>query len=136
MGKVAIIGGGAFGTGMACVARRSGNEVTLWAREPEVVDDILRKRENTHFLAGTKLPQGIEATNDLAQAAEGADLVLMAVPAQHTRAVAGQLRPAPRFRAACALRSSTCSSRIARRRRDFNLGMMCAVFAGSKRIAH
>lgn len=93
MGKVAIIGGGAFGTGMACVARRSGNEVTLWAREPEVVDDILRKRENTHFLAGTKLPQGIEATNDLAQAADGADLVLMAVPAQHTRTVAGQLRP-------------------------------------------
>jgi glycerol-3-phosphate dehydrogenase (NAD(P)+) len=96
MGRVAIIGGGAFGTGMACVARRSGNEVALWVREPEVVDDILHRRENTHFLAGTKLPQGIEATVDMARAADGADLVLMAVPAQHTRAVAGQLRPALR----------------------------------------
>jgi glycerol-3-phosphate dehydrogenase (NAD(P)+) len=96
MSRVAIIGGGAFGTAMACVARRSGNEAIVWAREAEVVDSINRQRENTHFLPGVQLPLGIEATNDLAQAAAGADYVLMAVPGQHTRTVAGALRPALR----------------------------------------
>ena len=36
MARVGIIGGGAFGTAMACVVRRSGHDVVLWAREPEV----------------------------------------------------------------------------------------------------
>lgn len=93
MTRVAIIGGGAFGTAMACVTRRSGNEVTLWAREAEVVDSIRRTRENAHFLPGVTMPEGIAATLDLAEAADGADFVLMAVPSGHMRTVAGALRP-------------------------------------------
>ena len=44
MAKVGVIGGGAFGTAMACVVRRAGNEVVLWAREPEVVESVNRQR--------------------------------------------------------------------------------------------
>jgi glycerol-3-phosphate dehydrogenase (NAD(P)+) len=96
MARIAVIGGGAFGTGMACVAARSGNEVALWAREPEVVAAINGARENTHFLAGVRLPEGIRATGELGLAVDEADLVLMVVPAQHMRRVAGELRPALR----------------------------------------
>lgn len=91
MARVAIIGGGAFGTAMACVIRRSGNEVTLWAREPEVVESINARRENEHFLSGVRIPEGVAATGELARAAAGADFVVMAVPSQHMRAIAGAL---------------------------------------------
>ncbi len=42
MARVGVIGGGAFGTAMACVIRRSGHDTTIWAREPEVVSAINR----------------------------------------------------------------------------------------------
>jgi glycerol-3-phosphate dehydrogenase (NAD(P)+) len=93
MARIAVIGGGAFGTGMACVAARSGNDVAIWAREPEVVAAIDGARENTHFLAGVRLPEAIRATGELGLAVDEADLVLMAVPAQHMRRIAGALAP-------------------------------------------
>ncbi|MGD9952938.1 MAG: 3-hydroxyacyl-CoA dehydrogenase NAD-binding domain-containing protein, partial [Burkholderiales bacterium] len=52
MARVGVIGGGAFGTAMACVVRRSGHEVALWALEPEVVEDGTVRRRNEHFLPG------------------------------------------------------------------------------------
>lgn len=96
MAKVGIIGGGAFGTAMACVLRRGGNEVLLWAREAEVVHAINREGTNPHFLAGVALERGITATAELAEAAADRDFLLIAVPAQQVRAIAGALRPALR----------------------------------------
>ena len=93
MARIGVIGGGAFGTAMACVVRRSGHEVTIWAREPEVVDSINRDGANPHFLADVPLVSGVRATGDLAAAAAGADFLLLAPPAQHMRAVAGALAP-------------------------------------------
>ncbi len=92
MAKVGIIGGGAFGTAMACVLRRQRHEVTLWAREPEVVEAINRQRANAMFLPGVALPEGIVATLDMASTVRDAEFVLLAPPAQHMRAVTTQLR--------------------------------------------
>jgi len=92
MSRVGIIGGGAFGTAMACVVRRSGHDVLLWAREPEVVEDINARGVNEHFLPGARLPEGIRATNAMAEAASGAEFLLLAPPAQHMRGIAAQLR--------------------------------------------
>ena len=50
MARIGVIGGGAFGTALACVMRRAGHETTLWAREPEVVDAINRQGSNPLFL--------------------------------------------------------------------------------------
>jgi glycerol-3-phosphate dehydrogenase (NAD(P)+) len=93
MARVGIIGGGAFGTAMACVVRRSGHEAVIWAREPEVAAAINRDGVNPLFLPGIALVPGISATNDLGVAAKGADFLLLAPPAQHMRAVTIQLRP-------------------------------------------
>jgi len=91
MARIGVIGGGAFGTAMACVVRRAGHEVTLWAREPEVVAAINAERANPRFLPNVSLLPGIVATGDLGAAAD-ADFLLLAPPAQHMRAVATQLR--------------------------------------------
>jgi len=96
MARIAIIGGGAFGTAMACVVRRSGHDTVVWAREPEVVESIERDGANPHFLSGVALMPGIRACAELAMAVGDADAVLMAVPAQHVRSIAGELRPALR----------------------------------------
>ena len=83
--SVGIIGGGAWGTALAQVCARAGREVTLWAREPEVVEAINTRHENSVFLAGVPLEPLMRATGDLADLA-GSDLVLAVPPAQHMRA--------------------------------------------------
>ena len=84
--RIAVIGGGAWGTALAQVAARGGQDVTLWAREPEVVDSINSVHENRSFLAGVPLAESIRATGDLADLV-GHDALLVVAPAQHVRAV-------------------------------------------------
>jgi glycerol-3-phosphate dehydrogenase (NAD(P)+) len=91
MARIAVVGGGAFGTAMACVLRRGGHAVTLWAREPEVVAAIATG-ENRPFLAGVPLPPGILSTADLSFVADR-EIVVLAPPAQHMRAVTSALGP-------------------------------------------
>ncbi len=88
--KIAVIGAGAWGTALAQVAAHAG-EVTLWAREPEVAAEIEDAHENAQFLPGIALDPKIRATSDLAEAASGAEAVLLVVPAQFLRAVARDL---------------------------------------------
>ena len=90
--RVAVIGAGAWGTALACVAAGAGREVTLWAREPEVTASIANARENRMFLSGVKLPSAIAASGDISVAA-GADAVLMVAPAQHMREIVAALGP-------------------------------------------
>jgi glycerol-3-phosphate dehydrogenase (NAD(P)+) len=85
-----VIGAGAWGTALANVCRRAGLDVTLWAREAEVVQAITERRVNDLFLPGVPVDPAIKVTGVLAGAA-GADLVLMVVPTQHLRGVAAQL---------------------------------------------
>jgi glycerol-3-phosphate dehydrogenase (NAD(P)+) len=91
--KIGVIGGGAFGTAMACVMRRSGHEIAIWAREPEVAAAINKDSLNPLFLPGIRLAKGLAATSDMGAAAAGADFLVLAPPAQHMRAVTAQLRP-------------------------------------------
>src|SRR2546428_3518492 len=80
--KVAVVGGGAWGTALAdLLARKGGVEtVTLWAREPEVVESVNREHLNHMFLPGAALAPGVAAVADLAAAVRGADVVVSAAP--------------------------------------------------------
>ncbi len=87
---VSVIGGGAWGTALAQTLAHGGTQVTLWAREPEIVDDINARNVNRVFLPGVSLDPSIRATGDLASAA-AADVLLAVVPAQHMRGVMSKL---------------------------------------------
>ena len=91
--RLAVVGAGAWGTALAMAARRAGSEVRLWAREPEVVQSIDDNCENTLFLPGVKLDPSIQVTNRMNEAAADAQAILLVAPAQHLRAVAGELAP-------------------------------------------
>jgi glycerol-3-phosphate dehydrogenase (NAD(P)+) len=84
---VAVLGGGAWGTALACAARRAGHDARLWARDAATVEAINARRENPRYLPGLKLAGGIVATTDLAAATAGADIVLAVTPAQTLRAL-------------------------------------------------
>lgn len=93
MTRVSVIGGGAFGTALACVARRAGNETVLWARNQAVVTSIATGQGNPRYLKDVPLEPEIAATTDLEAAAE-ADAILMVVPSQFVREVSLRMAPA------------------------------------------
>ena len=93
MSKVAVIGGGAFGTALASHAARLERRVLLWALESEVVGQVNAHHENELFLPGVQLPAALQASSDLEEVVKEADLVLLVVPSQHVRSIA--LRVAP-----------------------------------------
>ncbi|MFL6861916.1 MAG: NAD(P)H-dependent glycerol-3-phosphate dehydrogenase, partial [Allosphingosinicella sp.] len=99
--KLGVIGGGAWGTALAQVAAAEGEEVRLWAREPEVVEAINQAHENTVFLKGVKLAETIRATGDLADLGQ-CEAFLIVVPAQHLRSVIGGIDAAGRPFLLCA----------------------------------
>ena len=90
--KISVIGAGAWGTALAQVAADAGRDVTIWAREPEVVESINATHENATFLSGVELDRGIDATADLAGAAN-ADALLIVTPAQFVRATLKEMEP-------------------------------------------
>lgn len=88
--SISIIGGGAWGTALAQTLSYNDANVTLWAREPEIVEDINARHVNRVFLPGVDLNVSIRATGDLAKVA-AADAILAVAPAQHLRAVLSDL---------------------------------------------
>ncbi|NQV83012.1 MAG: NAD(P)-dependent glycerol-3-phosphate dehydrogenase [Rhodospirillales bacterium] len=92
MKRIGIIGAGAWGTALAMVARRAGLSVVIQAREADVVDSINNACENSAFLPGVALDPAIQATTKVAEAAAGADAVLLTVPSQFLRAAIGELK--------------------------------------------
>ena len=88
--RIAVLGGGAWGTALANVAARAGRKVTLWEHEAQNAEQLEKQRES-RFLPGVKLEDGIVVSRDLAQAAR-AEAILLVVPAQATRAVAAALK--------------------------------------------
>jgi glycerol-3-phosphate dehydrogenase (NAD(P)+) len=95
MSRMAIIGAGAWGTALAItLARKGTHTIRLWANEPDVVDTVAKVRINERFLPGFRLPESIEATNDLHKALEDAEIVVSVMPSQHCRALFEQMAPA------------------------------------------
>jgi glycerol-3-phosphate dehydrogenase (NAD(P)+) len=83
--KAAVMGAGSWGTVFAQVLCDAGTPVLLCARKPELASAINASRENPDYLPGIKLTSALRATADPAEALDGADLVVLAVPAQSLR---------------------------------------------------
>ncbi|MFZ0951716.1 MAG: NAD(P)H-dependent glycerol-3-phosphate dehydrogenase [Candidatus Sulfotelmatobacter sp.] len=94
MSKIAIIGAGAWGTALSIVlGRNESHEIRLWAHEKEVCESISQRRVNEIFLPGQQIPACVMACNDLAEAVEGASIVVSVMPSQHCRQLFEQMRP-------------------------------------------
>jgi glycerol-3-phosphate dehydrogenase (NAD(P)+) len=91
MTRIAVVGGGAWGTALAdLLARKQEFAVTLWAREPEVVDQVNREHVNELFLTGAALATSLTATGDVTAAVRDAQVVVSAAPSHAVREVMTQ----------------------------------------------
>lgn len=91
IGRIAVVGGGSWGTALANLLGENGYPVDLWVYEKEVKDQIEQKHENNIFLPGVRLSDNITPSNDLAAVASDKKMVVMVTPSHVTRKTAQQL---------------------------------------------
>ena len=94
MKRIAILGGGAWGTALALTAARAGHEAALWARDPATADAINTRNENPEYLPGVKFDTRISASGDAGAAMAGTSIILAAIPAQNLRSALESLASA------------------------------------------
>lgn len=87
--RIAVLGGGAWGTALAQTAARAGRDVTLWEFDAGHAEHLAKERES-RFLPGVKLEPSIKVTRALGEAAQN-DAILLVTPAQALRSVVTQL---------------------------------------------
>ena len=94
MREIAIIGGGAWGTGLAIVLGRKGtHRVRLWAHEADVCESISKAHVNELFLPGHRIPDSVDANNDLASVLGPAGIIVSVMPSQHCRRLFERMKP-------------------------------------------
>ncbi len=95
MKRIAILGGGSWGTALAIVLSRTHkpHEISLWVRHATLAESIRRDRENKLYLPGHKLPETVRVTHDAAASLENAGMVIGAIPTAHARSVYQRMLP-------------------------------------------
>ena len=93
--SVGVIGGGAWGTGLAQALARGGHRVQIWALEDEVVESINREHENKKFLAGYKLDASITCSNDIIEVASKKEFLIIASPSLYLAATLSKIVKVP-----------------------------------------
>ena len=90
--KVTVLGDGGWGTALALVNARKGNDVLLWSAFPDYAKVLVQKRENEKFLPGIKIPKTVVISSDLKEAVEFGEIIVLAVPSQFLRNVLFKLK--------------------------------------------
>jgi len=91
--RLAIIGGGAWGTALAIVLAPRFERVRLWVYEADVAQRLQAERQNDTYLPRCPIPANVSATSDLEAAVEDAEVVLSVMPSHHVRHIYSQMLP-------------------------------------------
>jgi len=89
--KIGVIGGGGWGTALSIVLESRGHAVRLWVYEADLAEQMGRSRVNERFLPEVKIPDAIQITSSLAEAAAEAEMVLFVTPSHALRSTATKL---------------------------------------------
>jgi glycerol-3-phosphate dehydrogenase (NAD(P)+) len=93
---IAILGAGSWGTALAVHLARSGHPVSLWARDPAIVAEIVGSRTNQRYLPEIEIPADVRAVGELDAALDRADCIVVAVASHGVRAVVKDAVPLAR----------------------------------------
>jgi glycerol-3-phosphate dehydrogenase (NAD(P)+) len=89
MSRIAILGGGSWGTGLSVVLAHSRrkHEIRVWVREPSIAESIQKNRLNPMYLPGVSTPDCVLASTNVEEVLREAQIVVGAVPSAHARSV-------------------------------------------------
>jgi glycerol-3-phosphate dehydrogenase (NAD(P)+) len=85
--KISVLGAGGWGTTLAILLHYNGHNVTLWEYKKSYAKELIKKRINTDYLPGIKIPKEILITHDIEESTEDKNLIVLAVPSQFLRGV-------------------------------------------------
>ncbi len=91
--RVAVIGSGSWGTALSGLVAQQVADVRLWCRSEQVAETIRSTRRNPRHLTNYELPSAVHATSDAAEALEGAEAVILALPSSYLRDVCRMIAP-------------------------------------------
>jgi glycerol-3-phosphate dehydrogenase (NAD(P)+) len=89
--KISVLGAGGWGTTLAILLHYNGHNVTLWEYKKSYARHLLKKRINTDYLPGIKIPKEILITSDIEEASDDKNLIVLAVPSQFLRNVVKEI---------------------------------------------
>ncbi|MBI3399599.1 MAG: NAD(P)H-dependent glycerol-3-phosphate dehydrogenase [Deltaproteobacteria bacterium] len=93
MEKICVLGAGSWGTTLANILAEKGFDISLWIREEELYQIVLKTRENAFFLPGVKLAQNITAVNSIEEAVKDRAVVVCVVPSHGVREIFQKAAP-------------------------------------------
>ncbi|KAF3978017.1 MAG: NAD(P)-dependent glycerol-3-phosphate dehydrogenase [Methylococcales symbiont of Iophon sp. n. MRB-2018] len=91
--SISILGAGSWGTALAIQAAKNGCKTMLWGHDPKHILNLLKAKENKHYLPGLKFPVSLKVTDDLEKAARFGSVILLSVPSHAFKTTLLQLKP-------------------------------------------
>jgi glycerol-3-phosphate dehydrogenase (NAD(P)+) len=91
--RLAVLGGGSFGTAMANLAARNGCDTTIWVRNKRTVKSMAKTQMNKKYLPGYKLDNRLKYSYDLEAAVKDKDIIFLAVPSSAFRETLKNIKP-------------------------------------------
>ncbi len=90
--RISVLGAGSWGTTLAILLHHNGHDVILWEYKKHYAKVLDRRRENTVYLKGIKIPREIRITHSLKEATENQHIIVLAIPSQFLRGVIEQIK--------------------------------------------
>jgi glycerol-3-phosphate dehydrogenase (NAD(P)+) len=92
--KITILGSGAMATACSVLlTEHGGQDVAMWARNPDHAADLAKNRENRRLLPGVPIPESVLISSDIAEAVDGSDLLVAAIPTKFLREALEEIAP-------------------------------------------
>lgn len=88
--KLAVLGAGAWGTAIS-ISLATRHDVTLWGRDPALIDAMVATRVNARYLPDAQIPAPVKISGRIDAALAGCDLVLVATPTAGLRPALRQI---------------------------------------------
>lgn len=92
MSKITFLGGGSFGTALAVLLAEKNNIVSIYDRDKDVVNQINIKRTNEKYMRNLMIPSGVTAFNNVDEAIEGAEYIVLSVPSHVIRTICKMIK--------------------------------------------
>ncbi len=102
--SVSIIGAGSYGTALSISLARNGRKVLLWGYDAKEVAQMRQERCNNFYLPNISFPDSLDLTNDMQEAVQACEILLVVVPSKAFREVLERIKPylTPKHRVAWA----------------------------------